>query len=85
METVMSDLSRTCGPPANRQRAAWPVLSIAAAIRRLLRTAVLAIARELRTRRDTRRLLRAEPHILRDLGIVRSDVERLVRHGRDGR
>jgi uncharacterized protein YjiS (DUF1127 family) len=45
----------------------------------------LTIAGELRIRRDTRRLLEAEPHMLRDLGIVRSDVERLVRHGRDER
>jgi uncharacterized protein YjiS (DUF1127 family) len=85
METAMPDLSRTYGLPTGRERAAWSTRSVVAVIRRLLFTAAQTIARELRTRRDTRRLLQAESHMLRDLGIVRADVERLVRHGRDAR
>jgi uncharacterized protein YjiS (DUF1127 family) len=81
----MPDLLRTYGPPAGRERLAWSPRSVMTAIRRSLCAAALTVARELRTRRDTRRLLQAEPHILRDLGIVRADVERLVRHGRDAR
>lgn len=81
----MPELSRTYGAPADRGRAAWPARMVAAPIRRLLRAAAVAIARELRIRRDTRRLLEADPRMLRDLGIVRGDVERLVRRGRDER
>lgn len=53
--------------------------------RRLAGASLAAILREWRIRRDTRRLLEAEPRMLRDLGIVRADVARLVRDGRDER
>lgn len=76
----MSDLSRSYGFPAGRGRAA-----VIGPMRRLARSALAAVVREWRIRRDTRRLLEAEPRILRDLGIVRADVARLVREGRDER
>lgn len=82
--TTVPDLPRTCGL-AERKRAAWSTRTVVATIHRSLRAVALTIAFELRIRRDTRRLLEAEPHILRDLGIVRADVERLVRYGRDQR
>jgi uncharacterized protein YjiS (DUF1127 family) len=81
----MSDLSRIYQAPARRERPAWLARAAATSLRRWLGAAIAAIALELRVRRDARRLLEAEPRLLRDLGIVRADVERLVRHGRDER
>ena len=40
--------------------------------------------RETRIRRDMRRLAEYDDAMLRDLGIARSDIEGVVRHGRDG-
>jgi hypothetical protein len=76
----MSDLSKGYGFPADRRRAA-----AIGPMRRLACAALSAIVREWSIRRDTRRLLEAEPRILRDLGIARADVVRLVREGRDDR
>jgi uncharacterized protein YjiS (DUF1127 family) len=81
----MLDLSRTCRAPAKREGTIWFARAVAAPLHRWLGAAAASIARELRIRRDTRRLLEAEPRMLRDLGIVRGDVERLVRRGRDER
>ncbi len=80
----MSDLSRADGAPAVGEREAWSARSVPT-IRRLISAAAAAVARELRIRRDIDRLLKAEPHILADLGIVRADVKQLLRRGRNTR
>ena len=52
------------------------------AIDRLLFTAATAIAHWWSDRRSVHRLADADEAVLRDLGIVRSDIPRLVRTGR---
>jgi uncharacterized protein YjiS (DUF1127 family) len=42
------------------------------------------VARELRIRRDMRRLAEFDEHMLHDVGITRSDIEGAVRRGHDG-
>lgn len=42
------------------------------------------VAREIRVRRDMRRLAEFDEHMLRDIGIGRSEIEGAVRYGRDG-
>ena len=42
------------------------------------------LAREVRIRRDMRRLAEFNDHMLRDIGIARADLEGAVRRGRDG-
>jgi uncharacterized protein YjiS (DUF1127 family) len=42
-----------------------------------------SVLRELQIRRDMRRLMEMDDAMLRDIGIVRSDIERSVRTGRD--
>lgn len=49
-----------------------------AAVVRLIR----AIGAEVATRRSLRELARMSEHELRDFGLSRGDVERVVRHGR---
>lgn len=70
-------------PPRIRSRATtsrrWAV--------RLLHSAFAAyvmIVRELRLRRDMRRLGEFSDHMLHDIGISRADIEGVVRRGRDG-
>jgi uncharacterized protein YjiS (DUF1127 family) len=75
----MSELARTYEAPARRGAAR----AAGALLRRWLGAAWGMIACELRIRRDSRRLLEAEPDMLKDLGIARADVERIVRYGRD--
>ena len=41
------------------------------------------IAREARVRRDTNRLAEFDDHLLRDIGITRMDIDRVVRDGRN--
>jgi uncharacterized protein YjiS (DUF1127 family) len=41
------------------------------------------IAREIRVRRSMRQLAEFDDHMLRDLGIVRADIEGAVRRGHD--
>ena len=41
------------------------------------------LIREARIRRDTRRLAEFSDHMLRDIGIARSDIEGAVRRGHD--
>jgi uncharacterized protein YjiS (DUF1127 family) len=43
---------------------------------------VTLIARELRVRRDMRRLAELDDTMLRDIGIARTEIERAVRVGR---
>ncbi len=52
------------------------------ALDRLLFTAATAIARWWSDRRNVRWLANADDAVLRDLGIARSDIPRLVRMGR---
>ncbi len=40
------------------------------------------IMRELRLRRDMQRLAEYDDHMLRDIGITRMDIDRIVRDGR---
>ena len=49
------------------------------------RELVALIARELRVRRDMRRLSELDDTMLRDIGIARSDIEGAVRRGHDPR
>jgi uncharacterized protein YjiS (DUF1127 family) len=42
-------------------------------------------AREFRVRRDMDRLAEFDDHMLRDIGLARTDIEGAVRRGRDGR
>jgi uncharacterized protein YjiS (DUF1127 family) len=42
-----------------------------------------AIARELRIRRDTQRLMDMSDHLLKDIGLRRADIPDAVRYGRD--
>jgi uncharacterized protein YjiS (DUF1127 family) len=81
----MVDLSKSYEVPAKLGGTTWFARIVAGPLRRWLGVAASAIAREWRIRRDTHRLLEAEPRLLKDLGIARSDVERLVRRGRDAR
>ena len=74
----MSDLSRIYEASPRRRFAL-----IGSLLRSWFGAAIAGLAYELRIRRDTRRLLEAEPRTLKDLGITRADVERLVRYGRD--
>ena len=53
------------------------------AIVQLVQRAVDWSARELRVRRDMRRLAEFSDHMLRDIGIARADIEGAVRRGRD--
>ena len=81
VEIAMSAKS-SCRPPACR----YASIRTADAISKVLALTfsfVHAIARELRIRRDMRRLMEMDDAMLRDIGIVRSDIERSVRTGRD--
>ena len=48
----------------------------------MIATAAVAAADSWRARRSVRRLADADDAVLRDLGIARSDIRRLVRNGR---
>jgi uncharacterized protein YjiS (DUF1127 family) len=50
---------------------------------RLMRV-FIAIAREIRLRRDLRNLQRLDDAMLRDIGLGRGELEDVVRHGRSG-
>jgi uncharacterized protein YjiS (DUF1127 family) len=43
---------------------------------------VARVARELRIRRDMRRLAEMDDAMLRDIGLARTEIEPAVRHGR---
>jgi uncharacterized protein YjiS (DUF1127 family) len=81
MEDVMSVVP-LIGPvqvaqPALARRHGLPALF------QLVCRAVSWTARELRVRRDMRRLAEFSDHMLRDIGIARADIEGAVRRGRD--
>jgi uncharacterized protein YjiS (DUF1127 family) len=48
-----------------------------------LRRIIAAIVRELRIRRDMRRVTAMDDHRLEDIGMRRSEIEHRVRYGRD--
>lgn len=52
-------------------------------IRGLVAAAYAIMTREFRLRRDMRRLAEFDDHMLRDIGIARSDIEGVIRRGRD--
>jgi uncharacterized protein YjiS (DUF1127 family) len=43
-----------------------------------------AIAHELQVRRDTRKLMLMSDDMLKDIGVKRAEIARMVRYGRDG-
>ena len=74
----------TIRPHAPRQRQAAILGACLAAGARGLAWLVAAIGRELRIRRDMRQLAAMDDHMLKDIGLLRYDVEYRVRYGRDG-
>ena len=54
-----------------------------ATLRNILLAAMAAPAAWLRTERDIRRLSSLDDHLLRDIGITRSQISRVVRRGRE--
>ena len=77
METAMYDVSTV------RSHAPREATIFDAATRRFL-WLIAAIANELRIRRDMRQLAAMDDHMLKDIGLRRSEIEYCVRHGRDG-
>ncbi len=83
MEDSMSivPLVRPLQPSAQEEapyRVAREVFALACAL-------IEGAAREARIRRDMSRLAEFDDHMLRDIGIVRADIEGAIRHGRDPR
>jgi uncharacterized protein YjiS (DUF1127 family) len=68
--------------PRQRQSTVFDVCLAAA---RDLAWLIAAISDELRIRRDMRQLTAMDDHMLKDIGLGRSEIEYRVRHGRDGR
>lgn len=67
--------------PRQRQ---WTMFDLCLAAARDLAWLIAAIAHELRTRRDIRRLAAMDDRILKDFGLGRSEIEYRVRHGSHG-
>jgi uncharacterized protein YjiS (DUF1127 family) len=83
MEAAMSDVS-TMRSHAPRQREATILDACMRAAARGLAWLTAAIANELRIRRDMRQLAAMDEHMLKDIGLRRSEIEYCVRYGRDG-
>lgn len=66
-------------------RAAARLLALAGWVERSVGAATRVIRREIEIRRAARWLYEADGNILKDIGIARADIERVVRHGRDDR
>jgi uncharacterized protein YjiS (DUF1127 family) len=82
METAMYDVS-TVRSHAPRQRQATIFDACLAAAARGLAWLIAGIANELRIRRDMRQLAAMDDHMLKDIGLRRSEIEYCVRYGRD--
>jgi uncharacterized protein YjiS (DUF1127 family) len=82
METAMYDVS-TVRSHALRQRQATIFDACLAAAARRLAWLIAGIANELRIRRDMRQLAAMDDHMLKDIGLRRSEIEYCVRYGRD--
>jgi uncharacterized protein YjiS (DUF1127 family) len=83
MEAAMSNVS-TMRSHAPRQREATILDACMRAAARGLAWLITAIANELRIRRDMRQLAAMDEHMLKDIGLRRSEIEYCVRYGRDG-
>ena len=68
---------------APRDRRATVFDTCLAAAARGLAWLIGAIAHELRIRRDMRLLAAMDDHMLKDIGLRRSEIEYCVRYGRD--
>ena len=55
----------------------------ASVVSRIVARITVAIAEELRIRRDMRQLMAMDDHMLRDIGLTRADISSAVRYGRD--
>jgi uncharacterized protein YjiS (DUF1127 family) len=82
METAMYDVS-TVRSHAPRQRQATILDACTRAAARGLAWLIAAIVNELRIRRDMRQLAAMDDHMLKDIGLRRSEIEYCVRYGRD--
>jgi uncharacterized protein YjiS (DUF1127 family) len=69
----------TEGAPPTLPRAAF-----ASSFARILARVVQFLAKELRIRRDTRQLMNMSDHMLKDIGLTRSQIGYAVRFGRLG-
>jgi uncharacterized protein YjiS (DUF1127 family) len=78
----MYDVS-TVRSHAPRQRQATIFDACLAAAARGLAWLIAGIANELRIRRDMRQLAAMDDHMLKDIGLRRSEIEYCVRYGRD--
>ncbi len=65
--------------------AASRLVAFAGAVERWTGAAIRVIRREMEVRRAARWLHKADATMLKDIGIARADIERMVRHGRDDR
>jgi uncharacterized protein YjiS (DUF1127 family) len=83
MEDAMHDVA-TVRSHAPRQRPAAIFEAWLAVAGRGLTWLIAAIAHELHIRRDMRHLAAMEDHMLKDIGLRRSQIEYCVRYGRDG-
>lgn len=68
-------------PPRQRQ---WTMFDLCLAAARDLAWLIAAIAHELRTRRDIRRLAAMDDRMLKDFGLGRCEIEYRVRYGSHG-
>lgn len=57
--------------------------AIAEVAMRIVLRIVAAIAHEFRIRRDMRQLRAMSDHMLKDIGLRRADIAKIVRYGRD--
>lgn len=80
LETSMTVTSTTGGARYDTP----PREAFAPSLARILVRMVRAIAREHRIRRDTRELMTMSDHMLKDIGLTRSQIGYAVRFGRLG-
>jgi uncharacterized protein YjiS (DUF1127 family) len=78
----MYDVS-TVRSHAPRQRRATLFDACLAAVTRGLAWLIAGIANELRIRRDMRQLAAMDDHMLKDIGLRRSEIVYCVRYGKD--